>query len=510
MQMRLQWNSAKKRSARKNRIQGLFETRAPGVGGPSIFSLLGSICFHGAAVFGLTAISLRPYVPPAPPPTSFDPTVIRIGDKLFFVTKLEPADAPREIPSPRPAPPKKLLAKATEVKTLAPPAPAAETAARQAPKIFVPPEVRRNVISESTLIQPLSPPDLVPAITPLPSFRVSTGFPRFTKTFVVPGRRSPSPPDPTPVPPPPNVEFASAVPAVNPLPSALQLPPAPPPLITDEPPRISSTRPLSAVGDLANILSLSDRPVAPSDRLIVPPGNVLGATGDGVILRSGTANGDSAGKSGDQAGKSAGTTAGSTPSGGASSPGRGGAASPRSESSAGMSGGATSGSSDGGPIPKGGVQRRPSNGTFDAVVVQSSDQSRESKELLTGRPIYTVYVTLGTPKDWALHFCVPGETEPAGKGDVVKLGAAIPIQAPYPTTLVRPNVAVPSFYKEVLVYGYVNASGHMENLKMVRPIKPETDQALLASLSRWAFRPAKRDGVNIGVEFVLSIPVTGL
>jgi hypothetical protein len=47
-------------------------------------------------------------------------------------------------------------------------------------------------------------------------------------------------------------------------------------------------------------------------------------------------------------------------------------------------------------------------------------------------------------------------------------------------------------------------------LKVVRPIKPETDQALLASLARWEFRPATREGVNIGVEFVLSIPVAGL
>lgn len=501
MHVRRPWGSA-----RKNRIQGLFETRAPGVGGPSILSLLGSVCFHVAAVFGLTVISLRPYVPPAPPPTSYDPTVIRIGDKLFFVTKLEPEDAPRE--APKPAPPKKLLAKATEVKALTPPAPAPETAARQAPKVFVPPEVHRNVISESTLIQPLSPPDLVPAITPLPSFQVATRLPRLTKTFVVPGRRSPAPSDPTPLPPPPDMEFAGAVPVVNPSPSALQLPPAPPPLITDQPPQISTARPYTAVGDAANIISLSDRPVPPSDRLIVPPGNVLGATGDGVILHSGTANGDSRVKSGDPQGKSAAV----------SGPGRGGAPSPGSESGAGLPGTPASGSSAGGgvpasgPIPKGGVQRRPSNGNFDAVVVQStsSDQSRESKELLTGRPIYTVYVTLGTPKDWALHFCVPGEKEPAAAGDVVKIGTAIPIQAPYPTTLVRPNVVVPSFYKEVLVYGYVTASGHMENLKLVRPIKPETDQALLASLSRWEFRPAKRDGVNIGVEFVLSIPVAGL
>ena len=84
------------------------------------------------------------------------------------------------------------------------------------------------------------------------------------------------------------------------------------------------------------------------------------------------------------------------------------------------------------------------------------------------------------------------------------------MQAPYPTTLVRPNVSVPSFYKNVLIYGRVNAAGKFENLRVVRSIKPETDQALVASLSSWEFRPAARDGVNISVEFLLAIPVAGL
>jgi len=252
-----------------------------------------------------------------------------------------------------------------------------------------------------------------------------------------------------------------------------------------------------------------------------------------VILRAGTTDGDptgaTGGKSGDPQGRGAGSTSqgagtalasASTSAGGVNGNGRGG---PSSSSAlgggAGTPGNATSGISIAGggtstvsPIPKGGVQRRASNGNFDAVVVQAStnDPFPDSKELLTGRPIYTVYVALGTPKDWALYFCVPGEKEASTPGNVVKMGTAIPIQAPYPTTLVRPDVAVPSYYKQVLVHGYVNASGHIENLKVVRPIKPETDQALLSSLARWEFRPASRDGVNIGVEFVLSIPVAGL
>lgn len=525
------------RSKRDSALQGLFETRAPGVGGPSPFSLFGSICFHGAAIFGLTALSLRqPAPPPPPPPTAADATVIRIGDKLFFVARLEPPDTPREAPKPKPAELKKeaKAAKATNVKLQAPPAPAKTAAARQAPKVFVPPEIRRNLISESTLIQPLSPPDLVPPNTPLPSFRVFTAqLPKIPKPFIVPGRRTPTPPDPAPPPPPPpTIELANAPPAANPLKSALVLPPAPPPVIEDQPPKLSTALPPSRVGDPANILSLSDRPVPPSDKLVVPPGNVLGATGDGVILRAGTADGDpsggAAGKSGDPQGKGSGSSSPGTAIASASSPGgsgsgRGGAPSPASGAAsgggAGIPGNATSGIAIGGagvstsgPIPKGGVQRRASNGIFDAVVVQStsSDPFPNSKDLLTGRPIYTVYVALGTPKDWALYFCVPGEKEPATSGNVVKIGTATPVQAPYPTTLVRPDVVVPAFYKQVLIHGYVNASGRMENLKLVRPIKPETDQALLASLSRWEFRPATRDGANIGVEFVLSIPVAGL
>ena len=84
------------------------------------------------------------------------------------------------------------------------------------------------------------------------------------------------------------------------------------------------------------------------------------------------------------------------------------------------------------------------------------------------------------------------------------------MQAPYPFVLVKPDVTVPSYYKTVLVYGRVNAAGRFENLKVVRSIEAETDQALIVSLSKWEFRPASRDGVNVGVEFLLAIPVAGL
>jgi hypothetical protein len=159
------------------------------------------------------------------------------------------------------------------------------------------------------------------------------------------------------------------------------------------------------------------------------------------------------------------------------------------------------------------VITRPANGKFDAVVVQSNplDQFPESKGLLSGRPIYSVYIALGTPKDWALYFCVPGEKPEAVAGaDVIDFGSVVPVQAPFPTRMVRPDVVVPAFYNYVLVHGYVSAAGRFENLRVVRTIKPETDAAVIASLSGWEFRAATKDGVNIEVEFLLSIPVAGL
>ena len=156
---------------------------------------------------------------------------------------------------------------------------------------------------------------------------------------------------------------------------------------------------------------------------------------------------------------------------------------------------------------------RPSNGNFDAVIIQSSslDQFPETKSLLLGRPIYTVYISVGTPKDWALYFCVRGDKAPATTPqNVVVLENAPPVQAPYPTRLVRPGIVAPAYFKYILVHGYVNAGGRFENLRVVRATKPETDEAVIASLAGWEFRPATKDGVKVAVEFVLSIPVAGL
>ena len=147
------------------------------------------------------------------------------------------------------------------------------------------------------------------------------------------------------------------------------------------------------------------------------------------------------------------------------------------------------------------------------MVVQTTplNQYPESRGLLSGRPIYSVYISVGAQTDWTLYFCIPGEKSATSEGSVIQLGPpAVPVKAPYPTKLIRPEIALPSWEKYVLVHGYVNEQGRFEGLRVVRSTLPGIDQVLLASLTGWEFRAATRDGAAVMVEFLLSIPAKGL
>ena len=160
------------------------------------------------------------------------------------------------------------------------------------------------------------------------------------------------------------------------------------------------------------------------------------------------------------------------------------------------------------------VITRPANGNFDAVLVQTSplEQFPEGRKLLSGRPIYTVFLAMGTAKEWAMYFCLPGD--PGGAADpgerVVRLPSPAPVRPPYPTRMIRAGVTLPSYQKYVLVHGFVTEGGQIRDVRVVPPVNPETGAALIASLNGWVFRPAARDNVPVTVEFLMSIPAAGL
>src|SRR5579862_1210139 len=162
---------------------------ASGFARPSPASLLGSFCFHVLAIYGMLNVPIHPSSVENPKrPNNIQPTILKIGDKIYFVAKIPP-DAEHKAEAAKAAPPKP---KAVEPKPAPkapepPPAEVAQVQPKEAPRVFVPPQVHRNLVTESTLIQPMTPVDQVPTNVPLPSFRIQTPRPqRLTRQFVTP------------------------------------------------------------------------------------------------------------------------------------------------------------------------------------------------------------------------------------------------------------------------------------------------------------------------------------
>src|SRR5579863_9806547 len=260
---------------------------------PAFRSVVLSVLFHGLVIAALMAIRFPVALPPQPAQEALSPTEIRIGQHVYYVARIPPPDQP---PTKRTqAPPRKASAApalAIRKPKLVAPAPAAQMtpaapAPRSLPRAFIPPEVRQNPTARQTLIQPLSPPDLVPPATPLPTFRIlSTQIPKLAKPFLAPGRPKPPPQVPVLNAPAP-MEMVHADPQPTNLRARLPLPRTPPPL--DAPPAFDAPDlpPPIPVGDPVNILSLNDRNIPMPDRLVVPPGNIAQVPGEGAGAGSG-------------------------------------------------------------------------------------------------------------------------------------------------------------------------------------------------------------------------------
>jgi hypothetical protein len=86
-------------------------------------------------------------------------------------------------------------------------------------------------------------------------------------------------------------------------------------------------------------------------------------------------------------------------------------------------------------------------------------------------------------------------------------GAVSAIEAPWPYTIVRPNLDPGSLDADALmIHGFVNQSGHFEALSMVFPQAFPQAQFVIAALEKWQFRPAMQGGQSARVEVLLIIP----
>jgi hypothetical protein len=125
--------------------------------------------------------------------------------------------------------------------------------------------------------------------------------------------------------------------------------------------------------------------------------------------------------------------------------------------------------------------------------------------ILSGNPVYSVYLRVGDQKEWLLEYCVPAREVAQNNPYQINLDEAGTITPPYPISTVIPtNLLGQQIGKNIVVHGYLTAAGSFQNIKS-RDNHPFLPQ-LLTLLNQWQFRPALRNKKPIDVEIVLVIP----
>ena len=428
-----------------------------------------------------------------------------------------------------PGKPKKAPAQKTPAPRAAEGAKPRAAAARPAPggrRPFELPPVLHPAETDQTLLQPRSQAETLPLKTRLPEmffWNTQAPRPRAVKPFIDPGHMK-APQTPRALDAPPRLETAGAQPATRiPASSALTNASrvlAPPPAAPVRAVAAQSSAASSAAmedpqaGDPVAILSLSNKPLPLREFLTVPPGNMVGrmpaqgAGGSGVgqalspaqNAEAGTGSGHGNGAGGQGTGHG-GAGAGSGKESGAGNGGGGGTAASGSGGTAGASGALD-------PAVAATRMTHPVDGVFDVVVQGGIEGFPESAGALSGRPIYSVYLRVGGPKDWILQYCIPAGATPAPRasGGVVRLDAAPPpVSAPYPHVTLRPLVRRrPGTY--MTVQGFINTEGRFEDLRVLGVNDPQQSAYVLSILERWEFRPAAQQGKPVRVEILLAIP----
>ena len=531
-------------------------THEIGIGKPAFSSLAFSVLIHGLAFAGLAAM---PRSAPPPPDVvkrpALLPTEIRIDDHLYYVAELTPDETTAEETQEDQASPAQTAAsQAAAVKKRR--ARKKNTATAAKPGEVLPPLAAtglRGPSATQVLIQPGLPPDLTTPATTLPTFRVWTDqTPLVRKAFVTPGRQNPAPPGSPPQLDPPDLDLVHADPAPAQNEAKLVLPRPPSPL-EPTPNARAGPQPIP-VGDPVNVLSVSERPKAANERLVVPPVQ-MGANGVDNVQPGVRGQGGGPGGAGrapvtqtpSQTAANVNPAVNPPVNPAVNPPVKSPAPNPTNPPAPNGAPPVPS-SPNAPPVAQPGVTQpgvtqpgvnqpgvtqpgtrvpavvgprppssqpegtarieMPRNGNYEVVVTQNAGVIPGSADFLRGRPVYSVYLHAGDKKDWILQYCLPASDEAPRKNSVViRLGDAAPVGGPYAVVMLRPAVtfAAPDI-RYAMVHGFINTDGHFEQLNEVGDRALRNMPELLQALAGWEFRPATKDGVPIMVEVLLCIP----
>ena len=147
------------------------------------------------------------------------------------------------------------------------------------------------------------------------------------------------------------------------------------------------------------------------------------------------------------------------------------------------------------------------------LVSNSRSELPEATGVLSGSPVYTVYIDVPqAPRKWILQYCVPKTGRLEVSGGVIRIRRFPRVDPPFvlePSALPLREAGEDASLAppRIVVYGVVSEEGRFEPERVIRGLDPETDQMVLAHLRSWEFLPAFQEGVPISVEALIGIPL---
>ena len=476
------------------------------------FSPLGvtlSTALHLVAIVGTPLLSFVFYDKLPFDPRKFDVRLVefRLPERLFYSPSPDGLGAAPKNARARARKPAATVARKPAVSA------ALQASALALPRLQLPVTARAR--TRDVVIQPDRPPDLrleVPRSLPTAFLWAQApaplDAPRVAGASQPPTAAATSPRS-QPAVQRPNRETAIAdlqaapIPRSNPRPPPLTLPTAnvapvkmPGPLL-----EAPSELPASALppGNPMNLIAVMSTPAPPSASYLLEAGNRLAAPADGASGATGAAPGAKAPGLSEllRTDPSRTATEGTNKTSNNTTPGIGDAA---------KAGNSASSTASITPAPK---------GNLGIIIVRQSPQEPaiDADGVLSGQPVYTVYFEVpGSPRKWLLHYCVPGSGSAKSfvkEGDsVIRVLPKRSVQPPFP--LDRLPVDLNGYRGEIprlIIYALVNERGETENIRLVRGTGQDIDARAMAVLSKWTFRPARRNDLPVAVEGLFGIPL---
>ncbi len=151
------------------------------------------------------------------------------------------------------------------------------------------------------------------------------------------------------------------------------------------------------------------------------------------------------------------------------------------------------------------------------IMIADDPALPEAEGVLTGNPVYTVYVEVpGSRRKWILQVCADEDDgsgiEFAGDSGVIRILSRKSLDPPFAFRRFGPEIEYSALTEHnspprIVIYAKVDEEGALAGLRVVSGLDPETDNRVLASLESWEFHPAYRDGRPVAVEALFGIPL---